>query len=93
VSRALGPAYDCRNDWLTAGRTDPARLQEAKAAFDRAPIEALIRIYAARVRSTGERGVLSAIHQKLWLQYEELRRFLRNAAGDSPSDGIRIPPA
>ena len=44
--------------------------------MDAAPIEELFKTYAKRVRSKGELGVLSALNQKLWLQYKELKDFL-----------------
>ena len=41
-----------------------------------APIEALFRTFARRVRSRGELGEMSSLNQKLWLQYRELDKFL-----------------
>jgi len=80
VGQKLEPAYTLKDRWLT-GKIDPARLAaEKKAAlseFKAAPIEQLFQTYAGRVRSRGELGVLSALNQKLWLQYEELAQFLK----------------
>jgi hypothetical protein len=35
-----------------------------------------VRTYAGRVRSRGELGVLSSMHQRLWQEYRDLREFL-----------------
>ena len=69
VSRAMEPAYRLKE----TGTGDRA---QARASLEKAPIEALFRTYAGRVRSRGELGVLSSLNQKLWLQYLELRGFL-----------------
>jgi hypothetical protein len=79
VGRKIEPAYRLKQDWL-AGRIDPhadsKRIQTAGMAFRSAPLELLLKSFAQRVRSRGELGVLSSLNQKLWLQYEELDRFL-----------------
>ena len=79
VSQAIEPAYELKNRWLRGELSEAELKQERKAAqrlFSRAPIEALFRTYARRVRSKGELGQLSSMNQRLWLQYQELARFL-----------------
>ena len=51
----------------------------------------LFETYASRVRSRGEQGVLSALNQKLWLQYEELADFLDGSIVpcDQPKRSLR----
>jgi hypothetical protein len=83
VGRRMEPAYVLKQQALQ--RRVPAeelarRSAEARAALEAAPIERLFRVYASRVRSKGELGVLSSINQRLWLQYLELRAFLAKAA-------------
>ena len=77
VGRRIEPAYTLKNRWLT-GQVAPDQLAaEKKAALAElkaAPIAELFETYASRVRSRGEQGVLSALNQKLWLQYKELMR-------------------
>ncbi|MGC8744453.1 MAG: hypothetical protein ACP5T0_11305 [Verrucomicrobiia bacterium] len=80
TSRAIEPAQRLRDDFLR-GRIDKqqwkARFDEAKAAFEKAPIESLFKVYSGRVRSRGELGVLSSLNQKLWLHYLDLKNFLQ----------------
>ena len=82
VGRKIEPAYELKNRWLS-GKVDPAQLAQelkrAKADLDAAPIRELFTTYAANANSRGELGVLSSLHQKLWLQYHELERFLASA--------------
>jgi hypothetical protein len=79
VSRNLQPAYCLRDQWF-AGPIAKDRLQAevaaAKKTLDEAPIQQLFETYARRVRSQGERGVLSSLNQRLWLQYRDLDQFL-----------------
>ncbi|MEN6576238.1 MAG: hypothetical protein ABFD90_07835 [Phycisphaerales bacterium] len=79
VGRRIEPAYMLRNRWLTDGLRPDEMASEKQAALTElkaAPIERLFKTYAGRVRSRGEQGVLSALNQKLWLQYKELAGFL-----------------
>ncbi len=81
VGRRIEPAYSLKNRWLTGHvATDKwnAEKQAALTELKAAPIAELIKTYARRVRSRGEQGVLSALNQKLWLQYKELGEFLRD---------------
>jgi len=58
----------------------PSReVQEARRELAAAPIEELLLTFVRRVRSRGELGELSALNQKLWLEYRELARFLDKA--------------
>jgi hypothetical protein len=79
VGRKIEPAYELKNRWLT-GKIDKAGLAQdakrAKADLDSAPIEELLKTYAAHATSRGELGVLSSLNQKLWLQHRELKEFL-----------------
>jgi hypothetical protein len=71
-------------DEVSAGMEPAYRLHErgegdrtaARHALEAAPVEALFQTYARSVRSRGELGVLSSLNQRLWLQYEELRKLL-----------------
>lgn len=78
TGRCIEPAWLLHNQWLQSGRVDPVALQAAKASFDRAPVKELFTTYAARIRSRGELGELSAINQKLWSEYLQLQSFLDN---------------
>jgi hypothetical protein len=84
VSRTIEPAYLLKERRLR-GQVEGAQLVREKAAaqkaFDQAPIEALFRTYARRVRSKGELGQLSSLNQRVWLQYLELERFLEAKEG------------
>ena len=79
VGRKLEPAYTLKERHLR-GEVSGDELQQQAAAARRelaaAPVEELFRTFARRVRSRGELGELSALNQKLWLQYRELARFL-----------------
>ncbi len=80
VSRAIAPAYQLRDRAVVGPKPTAGELEVAARAFNAAPIEELFRTYAARVRSRGELGVLSALNQKLWTQYVDLQRFLDAAS-------------
>jgi len=79
VGRKLEPAYALKERHLR-GEVSNAELPQQVATASRelaaAPVEELFRTFARRVRSRGELGELSALNQKLWLQYRELDRFL-----------------
>jgi len=81
VGRKLEPAYALRKRYYDAG-FDPKSGREvinhARKSFDEAPMERLFRVYASRVRSRGELGVLSSLNQKLFNEYNDLKRFLLN---------------
>ena len=102
VGRDIEPAYRlkqlCLQDRVSAGELAQA-IKDVRASFQAAPIERLFRVYASRVRSRGELGVLSSINQKLGLEYRELKEFLdaystrssqadpgSRAMGQAPSD-------
>ncbi|HPG38186.1 MAG TPA: hypothetical protein PLP19_05710 [bacterium] len=79
VSRRLAPAYRLKERWLTenpAPHNIRDDVQQARLEFDSAPVEALFNTFQGRELSRGELGVLSAVNQKLWLQYIELDHFL-----------------
>jgi len=80
VGRKIEPAYRLKDEWLS-GRLNSEQLDAQKEAalevLNTAPIEELFTTYAGRVRSRGELGVLSALNQKLWLQYCEMIDFLK----------------
>jgi hypothetical protein len=77
VGRKLEPAYLLKEAWLRQDTNEwDSRVAAARDALLRAPIQELLEVFARRVRSRGELGELSALNQKLWLQYLELRAFL-----------------
>lgn len=82
VGRKLEPAYALQERQLrsevSAGEL-PQQVAAARRELAKAPVEELFRTFARRVRSRGELGELSALNQKLWLQYRELQRFLEVA--------------
>ena len=84
VSRKLQPAYQLRNRWLL-GQVSGSQLEaESTAAakdLSEAPLRELFDTYSQRVRSQGERGVLSSLNQRVWLQYRELEKFLETKPG------------
>lgn len=53
-------------------------LTEAKQAFEKAPVKELFQVFASKVRSRGELGELSALNQKLWVEYLSLKNFLED---------------
>ena len=79
VGRKLEPAYALRKRYHDAA-FDPASGKDAihlaRKSLDEAPMERLFRVYASRVRSRGELGVLSSLNQKLFNEYNDLKRFL-----------------
>ncbi len=83
VGRKLEPAYALKAKYFSMDGMDhplPSReVQEARRQLAAAPLEELFRTFARRVRSRGELGELSALNQKLWLEYRELDRFLDKA--------------
>ncbi len=78
VGRKLEPAYVLKENSLRGdvGGQWPQQVQAARRELTSAPLEELFRTFARRVRSRGELGELSALNQKLWLQYRELDKFL-----------------
>jgi hypothetical protein len=80
VGRKLEPAYALRRQIYLQGERDPKEIESAiliaQKSLDAAPLEQLFRIYASRVRSRGELGVLSSLNQKLLNEYNDLKRFL-----------------
>jgi hypothetical protein len=83
VGRKLEPAYRLQERHLrgeVSATELVAQAQSARREFASAPIEDLFHTFARRVRSRGELGELSALNQKLWLQYRDLDRFLRDIA-------------
>jgi hypothetical protein len=86
VGRKLEPAYALRKQLAAGEPVDPQRmgsdLRAARKDLDEAPLEELFRVYASRVRSRGELGVLSSLNQKLFNEYNDLRNFLsRTSSG------------
>jgi hypothetical protein len=78
VGRGMEPAYELMSRYYSTGRLDQMEVEVAKSQMDKIPIQNLFRVYASRVRSKGELGVLSALNQKLWIQYLELKTFLED---------------
>lgn len=93
VGKCMEPAYRLKyqllaGDGLPARRgnteeepdapLDQAALAEAKSTFGKAPVQELFQVFAAKVRSRGELGELSALNQKLWVEYLSLKKFLED---------------
>ncbi len=80
TGRAMQAAWLLREQWLLAGKQADdalrAKLPAARAALDAAPIRELFECYSRKIRSRGELGVLSSLNQRVWLEYQQLRRFL-----------------
>lgn len=80
VGRKLEPAYALRKQVYFSGKRDPQQIESAivaaRKSLDDAPIEKLFRVYASKVRSRGELGVLSSLNQKLFNEFNDLKRFL-----------------
>lgn len=73
---SLAPAYTLRRKLLmgTVSNPDKDRLiREALTALNQAPIRELTAVYGKRIRSQGDRGILSSINQKLWGLTQSLR--------------------
>lgn len=84
VSRKLQPAYQLRNRWLlgqVSGSQFEAESIAAAKTLSETPLRELFDTYAQRTRSQGERGVLSSLNQRVWLQYRELEKFLETTPG------------
>lgn len=95
VGRKLEPAYRLQERVIRgefAGKAGEAGLEGtrrlATESLARAPIEDLFRTFARRVRSPGELGELSALNQKLWLEYLELKAFLQKPASSWSGPGL-----
>jgi hypothetical protein len=85
VGRKLEPAYALKEKHLRGEVSDAELRQQAQVAhveLASAPVEKLFKVFARRVRSRGELGELSALNQKLWLQYRELDWFLTCAKSE-----------
>lgn len=85
VGRKLEPAYALKEKHLRGEVSDAELRRQGQAAHRElasAPVEKLFQVFARRVRSRGELGELSALNQKLWLQYRELDRFLTSAKNE-----------
>jgi hypothetical protein len=81
VGRKLEPAYALRSIYYDnkPGSSQigvETALLAARKSLDEAPLEKLFKVYASRVRSRGELGVLSSLNQKLFNEYMDLKRFL-----------------
>ncbi len=85
VGRKLEPAYILRKRSYDADNS-PDQMMTAEAlhaaqkSLSEAPLERLFSVYASRVRSRGELGVLSSMNQKLFNEYKDLRNFLSMAS-------------
>jgi hypothetical protein len=79
VGTKLEPAYLLREQFYDV-KFDVKRKREsianARKSLDEAPMERLFKVYASRVRSRGELGVLSSLNQKLFNEFLGLKRFL-----------------
>jgi hypothetical protein len=94
VSARLEPGYVLRDRWFSGDVNAHQMSREvgaARAAFNAAPVEALFRTFARRVRSKGELGELSSLNQRLWLAYKELQRFLSGQSSGPPASRSSSP--
>ena len=85
VGRKLEPAFMLRKRYYDNGtRLDDKAMASsvvaARKSLDEAPLKKLFAVYASRVRSRGEMGVLSSMNQKLFNEYKDLKDFLRKAS-------------
>lgn len=81
VGRKMEPGHALRKRYYTIDPPpDPLEiaraLPTAEQSLKEAPLEKLFTVYASRVRSRGELGVLSSMNQKLYGEYKELEKFL-----------------
>ncbi len=83
VGRGMEPAYDLMGEFYATGLLDRSKLDAAISRLEQAPLQELFRVYASRVRSKGEMGVLSSLNQKLWVQYRELKIFMENCKNNT----------
>ncbi len=79
VGTHITPAWQLRDDILTgaANTGDSEQFRQARAEFDKAPIQEMFEVFARRVRSRGELGVLSSLNQRIWGEYKMLDTFLQ----------------
>jgi len=88
VGSKLEPAYLLRKQFYDVKydvKSNKERISNARKGIDEAPMERLFKVYAARVRSRGELGVLSSLNQKLFNEYSDLRKFLRGIGEQQPA--------
>jgi hypothetical protein len=80
VGRKCEPAYALRKRSHASVKKlsapSHAEVRAAREALAGAPIRELFAVYASRVRSRGELGVLSSLNQKLYNEYLDLQRFI-----------------
>lgn len=82
VSRNIEPAYQLKIQY-DSGDTGKITNEQMKAVtekFKAAPLEEMLKTFARTIRSQGERGELSSMNQRVYLQYKELGRFLDSFA-------------
>ncbi|RPH33706.1 hypothetical protein EHM92_08115, partial [bacterium] len=85
VGRKLEPAYVLRKQHYDKDsgldqKDIASALVAARRSLDEAPLDKLFTVYASRVRSRGELGVLSSMNQKLFNEYKDLQHFLSKAS-------------
>ena len=79
VGMNLEPAYRLRKDFIEGGldaSTEVERIRSAITGLEEAPLERLFTVYAGRIRSRGELGVLSSMNQKLYNEFQGLKSFV-----------------
>lgn len=80
VGRKLEPAARLRARLHSSGGSrdalSPADIRAAQQDLRDAPVGELFAVYASRIRSRGELGVLSSLNQKLYNEYTHLLQFL-----------------
>lgn len=82
TGRALEPAWLLRSRYA-AGDIKPGseEIGNALRMLESAPVKELFETFASAVRSKGEMGELSSMNQKLWREYLELQKFLKQLSG------------
>jgi hypothetical protein len=81
VSAKMEEPYNLKQAILMGDKKTDGLKNEIKNALsllEKAPIQQLFDVYTQKVRSKGEQGVLSALNQKLWTQYVELKNYFSN---------------
>jgi len=80
VGRSIEPAWRLRAELLSGTASSlpgKAEIEKASESLNMAPLENMFRVFASRVRSTGELGELSSLNQRVWREYLLLSDFLK----------------
>jgi hypothetical protein len=77
IGKRIEPGWEIRTRYLSF-KENPGKekLDSAIELLQAAPIKEFFDIYTSSVRSRGEMGELSSMNQKLWHEFQELKKFL-----------------